>query len=325
MKNFNGKLTLNDAAIASGNAFLVGELEKLDPLLREPLTSYTYARDIEIESGGGWVDFISNHNVDFGVSGGNIDSINDIANTIHHIQASFSKDLSPTIPVMEMLSVKWLDLQKNLVTGRSLESVLQDGVMLVWNKILDQACYKGFDKVGTTGLLNNPLVAPVAVANGAGGGTQWSTKTQDEILDDINQAIYDAWAASEFDMSAIPNQILIDPENYSHMVSPLAIGNTPLAVSTLKYVMDNNAAKLQGVNLNIFPCRWCIGAGVAGVNRMIAYRNEKRFVNLPVPFELSRIMTQFNTGTMSYDTPYAGNVGSVRVHYVEPIVYRDGI
>ena len=46
-------LTMDAAAVSSGLAFLESELEKLDPLLREPLTSTTYPRDIEIESGGG--------------------------------------------------------------------------------------------------------------------------------------------------------------------------------------------------------------------------------------------------------------------------------
>ena len=34
-------MTLDDAGIASGGAFLVSELEKRDPIIRRPLTSYT--------------------------------------------------------------------------------------------------------------------------------------------------------------------------------------------------------------------------------------------------------------------------------------------
>jgi hypothetical protein len=34
-------------------AFLNGELEKRNVKLNEPLTSFTYARDISIETGGG--------------------------------------------------------------------------------------------------------------------------------------------------------------------------------------------------------------------------------------------------------------------------------
>lgn len=45
--------TMDAAGIASGGAFLTSELEKRDPLIRKPLTSVTYARDIPIQTGGG--------------------------------------------------------------------------------------------------------------------------------------------------------------------------------------------------------------------------------------------------------------------------------
>ena len=54
-------------AISSGLAFLTSELEKLDPTLREPLTSTTYPRDIEIESGGGWVEATSAFFVEYAI------------------------------------------------------------------------------------------------------------------------------------------------------------------------------------------------------------------------------------------------------------------
>ena len=59
-----------DSAIASAGAFLVSELEKRDPIVRVPLTSFTYARDIPIKTGGGWVDHTSNLNIDYGITGG---------------------------------------------------------------------------------------------------------------------------------------------------------------------------------------------------------------------------------------------------------------
>ena len=50
---------MNDAGIASGQAFLQSELEKRDMLVRTPLTSFTYSRDIPIRVGGGWAEFVS--------------------------------------------------------------------------------------------------------------------------------------------------------------------------------------------------------------------------------------------------------------------------
>ena len=55
----SGIRTMDAAGIATGMAFLEGELEKRDPKVREPLTSVTWPRDIVAETGGGWVDFTS--------------------------------------------------------------------------------------------------------------------------------------------------------------------------------------------------------------------------------------------------------------------------
>ena len=61
--------TMDAAGIASGGAFLTSELEKRDPLIRKPLTSVTYARDIPIQTGGGWVDYVTAMNVAYGITG----------------------------------------------------------------------------------------------------------------------------------------------------------------------------------------------------------------------------------------------------------------
>ena len=55
-----------DAQMASGMAYLVGELEKVDPKIREPLSSVTWQRDIVAKTGGGWVEFTSTFEVDYG-------------------------------------------------------------------------------------------------------------------------------------------------------------------------------------------------------------------------------------------------------------------
>ena len=61
------------SGIASAQAFLVSELEKRDPNIRKPLTSFTYPRDININTGGGWVDYTSAMSVGYGVAGGSGD------------------------------------------------------------------------------------------------------------------------------------------------------------------------------------------------------------------------------------------------------------
>lgn len=322
----SGRITMDASAIASGLAFLESELEKIDPSLREPLTNTTYPRDITIESGGGWVEATSAMNVDYSVTGGERDGIGGVQNAIRRIQADMSKDLYKVMPYEVSMSIKIQDQLRGAVTGRSIEQIYDDGIRLDYDKYMDINTYLGQKSYGTTGLMNDAHVTAAAVATGASGKTTWKNKTPQEILNDIDDAIVAGWAAAQYDNSAIPNHILIDPENFAYLNrTPFTANGATAPVSLLKYLMDNNIAKAKGIDLVIAECRFCTGRGTGSTNRMVAYVNEKRFVGMDVPVPLSRVMTQPNISTASYDSLYMSNVGQVKIHYYEPFIYRDGI
>ena len=322
-RGFAPYMTMDAAAVSGGNAFLVSELEKLDPSLREPLTNFTYPRDIPIESGGGWVETTSVMNVDYAVTGSQADAIGGVQNAVRLIQANLDKDIYKVFPYEVAMKIKFVDMERGQVTGRSLEDIYNKGIRLDWDKYLDINTYKGQSAYGTTGLLNNANVTAGSVAVGASGKTTWKDKTPDEILYDVNQVIVAAWAAAEYDQSAVPNHILIDPANFAYIASVKVSGYADKTI--LEFLLANNIAKQKGVNLFIGECRFCIGAGSGGTNRMVAYVNDKRFVNMDVAVPLSRVMTQPNVSTASYDSLYVGNVGQVKVLYTQPIRYADGI
>lgn len=319
-------LTMDASAVSSGLAFLESELEKLDPMLREPLTSTTYPRDIEIESGGGWVEATSAFNVSYGVTGGEADGVGGVQNNIRRIQADISKDLYKVLPYEVSMSIKIQDQLRGAVTGRSIEQMYDDGIRLDYDKYMDLNTYLGQQNYGTEGLVNNSMITAASVATGSGGTTTWKTKTPEEILADIDDAILAAWKNSGYDNSAIPNHILVDPENFAYLNRTVFAANGATApVSLLNYLLDNNIAKAKGVDLFIGECKFCVGAGVGSTNRMVMYVNQRRFVGMDVPVPLGRVMTQPNIMTASYDTLYMANIGQVKIHYVEPFIYRDGI
>lgn len=319
-------LTYDADAVSSGLAFLQSELEKLDPLLREPLTNTTYPRDIEIESGGGWVEATSAFNVDYAVTGGQADGVGGIQNNIRRIQADFSKDIYKVLPYEVSMSIKIQDQLRGAVTGRSIEQVYDDGIRLDYDKYMDINTYLGQSAYGTTGLVNDPNITATSVAAGESTSTEWPKKTPQEILNDIDDAIVSGWKAAQYDNSAIPNHILINPSNFAYINRTiLSVNGVPGGISLLKYLLENNIAKAKGVDLFIGECRFCEGAGTGSTNRMVCYVNAKRFVGMDVPVPLSRVMTQPNVNTGSYDSLYMANVGQVKIHYYEPMIYRDGI
>lgn len=315
---------LDAAGISTGMAFLEGELEKRDPKIREPLTSVTWPRDIVAESGGGWVDFTSTMNVDYATSGGNDNSlVGGATDVISLVQANINKDVYKVFTWAQGMKIPFVDSQKFQTIGRSIDSILDRGVRLNYNKSVDQLVYRGFTSVGFTGLVNDANIVRSNAPNGAAGSPLWQNKTVDEILWDVNKTLTEAWAASEYDESAIPNHLLLPPDKYAYIVST-RIG-TSGDENILDYLLRNNLATNRGGNLYIAPCRWCSGAGTGQTDRMVAYVNDRDKVYFDLPVPLTRAMTQPVALQFAYITIYAAQMGQVKWLYYQPARYMDGI
>lgn len=320
-----GNQRVTDSAIANGAGFLISELEKRDTLLREPLTSYTYPRDIPIKVGGGWVEFISALNIDYGVAGGSGDALVHAAgaNDPKVIQANLEKDTFKTHVFSIVMRIMFIDMQRSNITGRSLDQMLTRGVRLSYDKHLDQNTYIGMPEYNTTGIVNNPNVTATNVATGASGQTAWSTKTPDEILADINNAIIAGWGNSEYDLSALPNHILLPYAQYNYLAVTKV---SQLAEKTiLTFLIENNVASKNGGGLVIGPTQYCEGAGAGNTDRMVSYVNNDRFIAMEELVPMARTMTQPNIDALSYDSVYMANLSEVEIFYTQPIRYYDGI
>jgi hypothetical protein len=314
-----------DAALDGGMAFLKAELEKQDPKIREPLSSVTWTRDIISKTGGGWVEFTSMMNVGYASVGGNSNGIiGGQTNAIPVIQADISKDMFKVFTFGHILRVPFIDQSKLEKIGRSLPELLDKGIHLNHQKALDQNVYMGYQDFGTQGIINNDAItATAAAATGGGGATTFTSKTPDQILDDFNTALNTVWAEVEYDLSGMPNQVLLPPEQYGLLVSRKVseAGN----ISVLKYLKENNIANNQGRNIEIFPSRWCIGAGTGGTDRALFYVNDEDFLYFDITVALTRIMTQPSVESMAYLTAYAAQHGEVKFAYPQAALYVDGI
>ena len=310
---------MDAAGIASGQAFLTSELEKRDMLVRTPLTSFTYTRDLPIRVGGGWAEYVSAMNVGYGITGGSGDNLVQASSVdgIPLVQANFGKDLWKTHVISAGTRIFWVDMMRGNMTGRNLDSLLRDGIRMTYDKHMDENAYVGFARYGTTGLVNNP---DVVVTNAA---KTFSAATPDEILSIVNDAILDAWEAAGYDLDAVPNHIIMPYEQYNY-IATTRVSN--LAEKTiLTFLLENNVAKQNGADLFIGATAWCKGAGTSNADRMVVYCNKERYIAMDELVPLTRAMTTPNAERFSYDTAYAGNVSEVETFYTETIVYVDGI
>lgn len=313
-------------SISGGMAFLVGELEKRDEKLHEPLTSTTWPRDLPVRTGGGWVDSVSNIDVSYASTGGTDEGlIGGESNDLPIIQADFGKETHKVFTWGHTLKVPMIDQQKLQKIGRSLDDVLNKGLHLVHDKILDKNAYLGMTKHGSFGLVNNPtiLTATAAPHTANGTDTQWIHKTPDEILADVNRIMLSTWAAAEYDLSGMANHILLPPKQYAYIV------HTKVGVtgdkSILQFLLENNIGKNQGVDLVIAPCRWCENAGTGNTDRMVGYCNDEDRVRFDITVPLNRMLTQASAEHLAYLTPYVTQFSEVQWIYREHAMYLDGI
>lgn len=314
-----------DGAIATAGSFLVSELEKRDPIVRVPLTSFTYARDIPIKIGGGWVDHTSNLNIDYGVTGGSGNGTVQAsgANASPLVQLNLEKDVYNTHVFNTTMRIRFTDMMRAQITGRSLDKMLSDGVRLVYDKHMDENVYKGLSQYGSYGLVNNPNITAATADAGVSTYTQWTKKTPQEILKDINDAINAVWSAGGYDMRAMPNHIILPHEQFNYIATQPVSSLSEKSILT--YLQENNVAGKNGVELIIAGVPWCKGAGTGSSDRMVVYVHHEDFVAVEELAPLSRVMTSPSTEAQAYDSLYMANLSEVEFFYTQTVRYVDGI
>lgn len=324
--------TAFDAATSSSMAFLSSQLEFASPKLVKPLTSMTHPRDISVELGGGFVEFISAYASDYATTGSNQYGLQGTQNTdIPQIQVSVNKGVWHAWNWAVGFTITDIDLKRLENAKRlgqpapfSLQKLLEDGVQLTWNKALEVVVYQGW--LGQPGLVNNPTVGnSLAPATGTGSGRAWSTKTPVQIQTDINYMIEQTLIQSAYSLDGMADTILIPWSVYPVLMQPMTTGGFS---SVLEFILNNNIARQNGIDLKIFPLAndWIATAGAGNTTRAIAYRNNEDTVLLRAPQPVSKVFTIPTTKDGgAYETIFNGCIGQVQVYRSQAFYYLDAV
>jgi hypothetical protein len=314
----------------SALAYYINQLENLDKRLYLPLTSVSWGRDIKLRPGITMSEestsFIQSAfaaggslNVLGGSSGGNMPWISAESTAIEGVSVNGQKIVTPLRLLAREVSYTSVELERSQLTGQPIDVQKINAMNTLYQMNTDQMVYVGSSDVSATGLANNSSVTVNAVANGLSGSPLWSQKTPDEMLADVNTLIESTWSASGF--AVCPGSLLLPPANFSLIASQKvsSAGN----VSVLEFLKQNSISlQVNGKALDINPVKWLTGAGVSGVNRMVAYTNEEDKVRFPmVPI---RRETAYYQG-IRFTAPYLWAFGQVEFVYPETIQYADGI
>lgn len=326
--------TYDQATYDSAGAFLVGELERLDPMVHEPLVSVTWDRDIDIRTDVQMGDESSSYTTQsFGSTGGaapaGISWAGKETTTLPRVNVDIQKIVNPLLLWAEDVSYTIPELASAQQLGRPIDTQMIAALNLKHQMDIDQMVYVGDPSIGAsaTGLVNAATVVNTGnVAAGQSGGLTWSSKAPDEILADTNEILVSAWAASGY--KAPPTKLLLSPVAFGYL-SSIRIGDAASA-SILKYVRENNIFTQQmSIDLDILPCKWLDKANLNGpagtpatYDRMVAYTQRPDYIRFPM-VPLQTTMPQFRG--IWIVVPYYGRLGRVEVVYPETVAFRDGI
>jgi hypothetical protein len=320
-------MTYDWQTIDSTGSFLIGELERLDQTLHDPLVAVTWARDIDLREDVSMADEVSSFtNSAFSAPGGivptGISWISKDANAISGVGLDIGKTAQNLNPWGMEVKYTLLELASAQKLGRPVDAQKYDGMKLKWQMDVDQLVYIG-DSLGggygSTGLVNNPSVSTSNVAVGASGSTLWATKTPDEILADVNTLLTNTYLNSG--TAILPDELRLPPVQFSYLVSQKVsnAGN----VSILEFLRNNSMTNASyGKPLRILPVKWLTGRGVGGSNRMICYTKDKDRVRFPL-VPLQRTPIEYRSIWQS--VTYYGRMGTLEVVYSETLGYADGL
>lgn len=325
-------ITFDKDTMDSTGSFLVGELERLDQTLHEPLFDVTWSRDIDLREDVSIADEVSSFSLStFAAAGApNPQGINWIgknSNAIPGIALDIAKLSEPLIPWGMEIGYTILELLSAQQLGRPVDAQKHAGMNIKYQMDIDQMVYVGDPTISKFGLLNSPRVNVASVAPGITGYTQWGIglKIHDEILEDVNSLLFAAWKQSGY--AVCPSKLLLPPEKFAHLLSQKVseAGN----ISILQFLEDNSIAlKKNGKKLDIQPVKWLEGLGtpmgspLIATDRMVAYSQDVNRVRFPlVPIQ----RTPLEYRSLSHLCTYYGRLGVVEFVYPATLYYADGI
>lgn len=309
-------MKFTDAQIQSTGAFLVGELEKLDNQLYEPIYDATWSRDIDLREDVTIADevtsfMLSNYKGGFGAPGSGKSWISQNSTTPDRVSVDVTKVTTPVTPWGMELSYSILELEKAMRVGRPIDVQKHDALRIKHQLDIDAQVYVGDAYVGVNGLLNNDSAIKKIEVESINASVK-----ANEAVEFFNDLLNEAWKNTQY--QRLPNVILVPPQLFTDLVSAQM---TNIDKSVMNYVLENNLSRANGINLKILPCKWLADKNInSGKGRIVAYTKARDVVRFPL-VQLQQLPPQHRG--FNQIIPYYGALGAVEFVRPEMVIYGD--
>lgn len=306
----------------SNFAFVTTTLSKLHETVYEPMFNTTYAKDIPIEVGGGLVDFVDFYSVDWNgmpsmnqnITGNNINVVPRVNAKLNHTAVDvFNFEIAYDIKFIEIDKLNKVQMQK------SIEAIYKDAIMAGWEMFCDELAYVG--RNGSGGLFNHPKVVATSVAKGTGDVSKSGFKamTDSEIVGFINGVLSYYLTNSNNNIEVLPDTFLMPMADAQELSSRFST----LYTATLReFLMNHNvgideaaASDVANYKIKLKGRGRLNGMGTSSKGRVVAYKNNKKFVRMDIPYPMQLYYTAPNVDKAAYTTYFVGQASLVQLPY----------
>lgn len=313
------KLYVTDTKVHDANfAFLTTALSKLHTQLYEPKYFVTYAEDIPVDVGGGFVDYVSYYTVDWaGIMNEVRNVVGNNANYIPRVNAGLNQKKVNVYTFEIAYDLRFIELEKmkKLTLQKSIQEIYSNAIVAGWDLFVQKVAYLGIN--GGSGLFNSANVLVTTIDNSAATADNAGFKgmTDAAVVAFFNGIFETYLLNSNMNISLLPDTILVP----TFVGSDLTSRFSALYTSTLrKFILDHNLAVDESsgkLTLSIQSRPDLNTAGTASHGRIVAYRKDKSFVRIDMPYPMQHYITLPNIDKMSYTSAFVGQVSEIQMPY----------
>lgn len=313
------KMYVSDAKVHDANfAFLSNALAKLHTKLYEPKYFVTYAEDVPVDVGGGFVDNVSFYTVDWaGIMNEFRNVMGNNANVIPRVNAGMTQKSVPVYTFEVAYDLRFVELEKmkKLTLQKSIQEIYSNAIVAGWDLFVQNVAYTGIN--GGQGLFNSDNVLITTIDNStADAANSGFSGMADTLVAAFFNGVFESYLLnSNMNISLLPDTFLVP----TFVGSDLTSRFSALYTSTLrKFLIEHNLGVDEGdpsfkVTIKSRPALNTLGTG--GHGRIVAYRKDKDFVRVDMPYPMQHYITLPNIDKMSYTSAFVGQVSAIQMPY----------
>lgn len=311
------KIYVGDAQVHDANfAFLTTTLAKLHQKTYTPKVYFTYAKDVPVDTGGGFVDYVEYYSVDWaGIMNDTRNIFGNNGNLIPRINASMTQNRVPVFTYEIAYDLRFVELEKmkQLSLQKSIEQIYKDGILAGWDYFVQRVAYKGISD--SKGLFNSANVLVGTIDNSATTGQGFEGLTDAEVVGFFNGVFTRYLVESGMNVALLPDTFLVPSFVSSDLVSRFSALYSNTLMDFLK---EHNLGKAQAgkaFEITIEARPDLDTEGTAGAGRIVAYRKDKDYVRLDMPYPCQHFITLPNIDKMAYTSAFVGQVSVIQLPY----------